>query len=821
MPTKKIDDPYKFKRNEPLFLDSEYKVVRIINRGGSAVVYHVNYRGMDRAVKILSPRKLDPHTHPEELDPKEWAEFATNFTDEVKFLMRLSHPNIARIIDHGVCGGGKVVGRPFYAMELIEGPPFVEALTDAKKSAAEVLRLIDELLEAMTYLHDQMPHVMHMDIKSDNVLVRSIHTRLQAVLVDVGVAKVVHEEEERTTTTYRTTRKNTREERKHLVDKPVPRSFIKSIYPDEDLFQFGGLLKEILDVPSVREKVLSDLDEAGRSALYLFLNRLRGPQKHQYGSVREVRSYFQKLFPNYAAPMGVPELATSIGAVKHIAIPGGRIKLNRRIADIVNSPIFQRLQRLHQLNFIYLILPGAQHSRFLHSLHTYALCREYVWALLDDARFRLAASAADLEAVLLYALLHDVGHYPLSHMFEDYHAQQERHTASPDALSDDQVLECLLFPDSVTDAVKGTVAEMLTSLFVERGIPPLHSMLKSFHADTIKRLHQLLLPLRPDDHIGKVLKAIIDSPIDVDKGSYLTIDSLMTGINYGGGIDLEGLLSGLRYPSEADIVKNQSAVLAITDKGLSAAESLILARYWMIKRVYWHHTNRAVMTMVKFVVSSLREVGALDFSDYLKTVFFGSDRAALRHLCNLWDDNKLKIDTHYGGNAINPAGTLLSGHRTIYKRLLTISREASSVQGDAYNRIGVRSDLQRFQICKAISTAVGNFLEGGAPCPGSILIDVPDKERERSTARLLLYRRRTDLRVDANESQPEEEDVGRSLFEASPIIAALKEEFDQYTKKCRVFLAPHLYKELEESRKLDDARMAARAALFQAVGVTP
>jgi HD superfamily phosphohydrolase len=810
-------NPCGFLRGDPLDIDSPYFIVGLINRGGAGVVYRALFKGMDRAIKILAPKALDISKHPDELDKKEWELYASTFREEIEVLTRISHPNISRILDSGVCGNGRAAGRPFYVMELIEGLPFLEAIHNFKPPATDILRLIDDILEALVFLHGQKPRpIMHMDVKSENILVRNIGTRLQAVLVDLGVAKPLPQPGQTTYTTYRTTRANTRAERQGYVHTSVTPDFINSIFPDEDLFELGQLLRQVFSLALVKTNVISELDEAGSAALQFVLNKLTGPQSQQYETINEVRQYIRKLFPDYTAPLGVSELGISGDTVKNIAIPNGRIRLTRRLAKLVDSPLFQRLQRLHQLNFVYLILPGAHHTRFLHLLHSYSLCREYIWALLEDARFRLAASKHDLEAILLYTLLHDIGHYPLSHMFEDFQEVEASRSVDTATLTDEQMLECLLFPDKVVGH-KREVAELLRLAFRKDGIDELHQYLSEFSSPTLERLSELLGPSNPTDRVGKVLRGLIDSPIDVDKAAYLQLDSWMTGIDYGKGIDIEGLLSGLRYPREEDIDKASKAIIAITDKGLSAVESLVLARYWMIKRVYWHHTNRAIMAMVKFVVVTLNQIKALDFKQYIKAVFFGTDLDALRFLCNLWDVNKGLIDAFHYGNTVNPAAPLLIGRRQIYKRLLTLSRMGPHHHTVAYTRIQARDIVERHALCNQIAESIAPFVGLGRLAPGTILLDVPDKNRERAHADLLLYRQRSD-RPKSTE-KPDVDDVGRSVFEASKIIRSLEAEFDQFAKKCRIFLEPTLYNELRDAGKLDDARKAAKLCLSRAIGL--
>jgi len=128
-----------------------------------------------------------------------------------------------------------------------------------------------------------------------------------------------------------------------------------------------------------------------------------------------------------------------------------------------------------------------------------------------------------------------------------------------------------------------------------------------------------------------VLSGILSSPIDADKVAYLTDDSIMTGVRYGLGIDIDALLAALRAPRTDDITPGVR-VIAIGDKGLTAAEGIVLARYWMLRRVYWHHTNRSTIAMTKLVIDRLVATDQLTMRDFFRKTLFADLPTALAWL---------------------------------------------------------------------------------------------------------------------------------------------------------------------------------------------
>ena len=117
----------------------------------------------------------------------------------------------------------------------------------------------------------------------------------------------------------------------------------------------------------------------------------------------------------------VPELDLS-GSDRVQVTPFAPVVRTDRLHDILTTDVFQNLSQIKQLGLIELVYPTANHTRSEHALGTYALVCEYIrWLLRDDVNplFAQLMTAEDLKAVILAALLHDIGHYALAHDFEE------------------------------------------------------------------------------------------------------------------------------------------------------------------------------------------------------------------------------------------------------------------------------------------------------------------------------------------------------------------------------------------------------------------
>jgi HD superfamily phosphohydrolase len=242
------------------------------------------------------------------------------------------------------------------------------------------------------------------------------------------------------------------------------------------------------------------------------------------------------------------------------------IPLEPAAARVVDTPAFQRLRYVRQLGHAFLVYPGATHSRFEHALGVYHLARRALDGL--DERGDLDGFAPD-DALLirLGALLHDVGHYPFSHALEEDGAASH---------------------------------ETLAATHLRR--PPLAAALAATGLDApVERLDALIRGTSTHPLAG-----LISGSLDLDKIDYLKRDALMSGVPYG-EIDVDRLLACLVVVDE-----DGRRSVGILEKGLTALESLLFAKYQMYRNVYWHHAVRSATAMFKRLVREATATRALD-----------------------------------------------------------------------------------------------------------------------------------------------------------------------------------------------------------------
>lgn len=232
----------------------------------------------------------------------------------------------------------------------------------------------------------------------------------------------------------------------------------------------------------------------------------------------------------------------------------GYVEVEDALLPILDSPPVQRLRHVRQLGFSYLVYPGANHTRFEHSLGTMHLAALLARHLaLDPAGVRLVAAAG---------LLHDIGHGPFSHTTEAFLSEFAGHDHH-------QVDRLLAEPD-------------LAAALGEAGLDPaaISALIRGEHP----------------------LADLIHGDLDADRMDYLLRDAHYTGVPYG-TVDAERLI-------QSSIL--QDGGLGIDESGIQAAESLLIARTLMRPAVYFHHTSRIATSMLTLALCEHTAGGSVD-----------------------------------------------------------------------------------------------------------------------------------------------------------------------------------------------------------------
>lgn len=227
--------------------------------------------------------------------------------------------------------------------------------------------------------------------------------------------------------------------------------------------------------------------------------------------------------------------------------------------DLIETGPFQRLRRIRQLGPAYLTFHGAESSRFTHSLGVLHLAR-----LALNGLERLHPDLGEHRALLLSAaLLHDIGHAPLSHSGEE---------------------------------MFGLHHEAWSARLIQEH-PPLRDRLEAHQAGLADAVADLLGRGRAR---CPAIQALVSSQLDCDRLDYLMRDAYSTGMSYG-RIDLERILAAFTLTPDRS--------LAIHPKGLMAVEHYLVVRNLMYRSVYNHRLNVVCNWLLSQVISLARRLG--------------------------------------------------------------------------------------------------------------------------------------------------------------------------------------------------------------------
>ncbi|WP_413991915.1 HD domain-containing protein [Labrys okinawensis] len=256
---------------------------------------------------------------------------------------------------------------------------------------------------------------------------------------------------------------------------------------------------------------------------------------------------------------------------------------------LIDTPEFQRLRRVKQLGVSEFTFPGATHTRLAHSIGVFHVARQLM-KVAERYVPREKQKHHRKRTALIAALIHDLGHGPFSHAFEN--AEKARMIERGGIYKDHE--------DWTAEMIRkrgGDIRRVLTEEFGGDGAI----------ADDIA---DLLIGKTQD-----LYSAVVSSSFDADRLDYLRRDRMMTGSG-AGAIDFDWLLDNLRVVDvspdpDDDAEENSSSVIqtfAFEEKALQAVEGFILARFHLYSQVYLHRTTRGIEQMLTmFLLEFARE----------------------------------------------------------------------------------------------------------------------------------------------------------------------------------------------------------------------
>lgn len=271
----------------------------------------------------------------------------------------------------------------------------------------------------------------------------------------------------------------------------------------------------------------------------------------------------------------------------------GALPFNEAELPVLDTPVFQRLRMIKQLGFAEYSFPGATHSRYIHSLGVTYLAGKAFDQIFKEFEFSSLKVKERLRQTLrLAALLHDIGHGPLSHTTEEAMPRVKELNISA---YKNRVLPANPQTTLINDDEENRIAnhEDYTIKFITDS--HLTKVLKSSFPD-IEPIHIACLIDKtikvPDNffidqglNFRTLLAQLVSSEIDVDRMDYLERDAYFCGTNYG-KVETEWLMGNFSYH-----IEDKEVYLALDRRALYTFDDFLISRHHMYLMIYFHHKS--------------------------------------------------------------------------------------------------------------------------------------------------------------------------------------------------------------------------------------
>lgn len=715
------------------------------------------------------------------------------FALECSVLSALRHPNIVRIIDSGrvLLRNGMEQQCSFYIMESLgdDVVTLAEALDDAKILGDRKLFLclctLRNVASALVYIHQE--GYSHFDIKDSNVLISNLGTTLpQITLIDFGFARPSVSQ---VTSSY--LRQSGPQKWSSIQWKAKAPISSENL----DVFQLCTMVTKGIKGCGVKPEIVSvesthdwPIDYAAIPHLQSLLEKWVSEEAEGQPAIGNANEFFDELgrltrgyelapdVKGAIAYLSIPEIATAAQisrAFEAMRIPPRELVLyTERIKKLITTPQFCALRYIRQLGFTHLVYPGAQGTRFEHSMGMYDLACHFVIRLSGHHAFRRECNnERDILKFVLAALLHDVGHFPFAHQIEEFSLDDFE-------LQDRDRVEGLLSGHSRRG--EKVILDLANDLTASFG-------LNSTDINDVRRLACSGDRELGDDWTPSLafLHTLIDGPIDLDKLDYIERDAFHCGVPYGAFLDVKRIFETMRI-----LPGNGKPIFAFDERAIGSLEQFATARHELYANVYWHRAVRSATVMFKHAFYLFQQLIA--HRESLEGLFYNtvSDDCLLHEIAQITDgilkargqDPKIRKQ----GEAVLALIKVVSGReRILFKSILererTIHRAEAPFGGAQYHLQRVRAK----EIFDSLCTA--GFLSEDAQKIGehNVLIDGHTDEFppfEKIT--VLTGRSRTP----------------KPLPTVAPSVAHLQSSFVQQACKIRVFVNPQVLKPAFQSK---------------------
>lgn len=744
----------------PNAIDGTNSIIEPLGEGGSGIVFkalQVLHKDIviDRAIKFFMYRddiaKFTKHKYDGPISSED-------FLSEIRNISSFSHENLLSVVDAGIhqYGEHKI---PYIVTDYINGPTLRQVISpdnnkENQKHMDEAQRIQDKIIDdpllaldvlikiakAINHLHNS--EFYHCDIAPKNIFINN-NDHIHPVLGDLGIAKDFNLDREKV---FVAASKNYIPDNVlHHMNDEIHWDKFKTLQPAWDLYAFS---KTGLELISLLERSNQAWIKPLKST---FSQILAG--KSKYTEILSLLERLEFLQPFHRELAKVPELSAGLTGKRRNLMPVESLSISWRVGKLIHHPALLRLASVPQITMANQLFPGANHTRYEHSLGVMETVRRYLTALLDQELFLEHLSVEKIETALICSLLHNITRFPLSNIFHEIKSKNKEKLGR---FSRGDLLEDI---EKITNKNGLTIAEVITNNF------------PAVNYECVKNI--LLGKKSKFDNEDHFIYSLLNSSLDARVVDFVRRDSLHLGIIKGDIFDLDELLPHFT-------ISNHKLALKLT--GVSVAEQIISLRYWLFQRVYWNSPNRNFCSMVRAIILELSE--KTEFSNEFRTVVLRyNHNRMLKYLLDYSIKNKI-----YASQDI--AERLVRKDQDLYRTLLDLGQQDRSDFVSVCKRIAQMNYRQTTELENKLEGFIRSHLASNIDIDEHIkliIIDVPFEPGDNKLGE--------DIVVIKHDKTP------TNLKEFSGIIGGINSSFEIHLRRLRVFMHPK-YSPRESSERM-------------------
>jgi len=319
----------------------------------------------------------------------------------------------------------------------------------------------------------------------------------------------------------------------------------------------------------------------------------------------------------------------------------GYIILSEIERKLIDLPIFQRLRRLHQLQTAFLVYPGAEHTRFQHSLGVMHLAGKFAVALIRRTYgFRKTTiqhieipdlSSLGIEdmrdiysyllGVRIAGLFHDIGHGPFSHAFDEAIVSKSEELRKRNVFSHEDI-GYFIYKNYLREIIESLLNKLDKDrkLYINKDI-----LLKTL--DYILAPRRLIKPLSTQvEPIIRAFRHILREFIyPADILDFVARDSYYTGAREYGMVDVDRLLQFSVITTSIEFKELVTPDIALFDNALNTLRAYLMSRFWLFNNVYFHKFSRIMDYAVQQMLKYSAQENCIDFADAIISILESGD----------------------------------------------------------------------------------------------------------------------------------------------------------------------------------------------------